>query len=91
MSCYKMPVAMSSSQADMERYLDEQMKRLRTDYIDIYLLHNLSPAVWEKVRKFDGAGFMDRAAGEGKILHKGFHFITALKLLRRSLIIIPGT
>ena len=68
----KCPVAMSSSKEDMERYLDEQLKRLRTDYIDIYLLHNLSPAVWEKVRKFDGAGFMDKAAREGKILHKGF-------------------
>ena len=43
----KCPVAMSSSQKDMERYLDEQLKRLQTDYADIYLLHNLSPAVWE--------------------------------------------
>jgi len=68
----KCPVAMSSSRGDMEKYLEVQLKRLRTDRIDIYLLHNLSPAVWEKVRKFDGAGFLDNAAAEGKILHKGF-------------------
>lgn len=68
----KCPVAMSSSQKDMERYLDEQLKRLQTDYADIYLLHNLSPAVWEKVKKYDGADFLDKAAIKGKILHKGF-------------------
>jgi predicted aldo/keto reductase-like oxidoreductase len=68
----KCPIAMSSSQKDMERYLDEQLKRLQTDYADIYLLHNLSPAVWEKVKKYDGADFLDKAAIKGKILHKGF-------------------
>ena len=68
----KCPVAISSGREDMEKYLEEQLKRLRTDHIDIYLLHNLSPAVWEKVRKFDGAGFLDKAVREGRILHKGF-------------------
>lgn len=85
----KCPVAMSSSREDMERYLDEQLKRLRTDYVDIYLLHNLSPAVWEKVRKFDGAGFLDKAAVEGKILHKGFSLHNSFEAFKEIISYCP--
>ncbi|MDD4160557.1 MAG: aldo/keto reductase [Synergistaceae bacterium] len=68
----KCPVALSSKKGDLERFLDEQLKRLQTDYTDIYLLHNLSPAVWEKAKKYDGPGFLDNVLKKGKILHKGF-------------------
>lgn len=78
----KCPVAMCSSQEEMERYLDEQLDRLQTDYVDIYLLHNLSPAVWEKVKKHDGAGFLDNVAKKGKILHKGFSLHNSYEVFR---------
>lgn len=78
----KCPVAMCSSQKDMESYLDEQLNRLQTDYADIYLLHNLSPAVWEKVKKYDGAGFLDDVAKKGKILHKGFSLHNSYEVFR---------
>jgi len=68
----KCPVVLISKHEDMERFLDEQLDSLQTDYVDIYLLHNLSPAVWEKVKKYDGARFLDSVVKKGKILHKGF-------------------
>ncbi len=85
----KCPVAMSSCQEDMEKYLDEQLKRLQTDYADIYLLHNLSPAVWEKVKKYDGAKFLDNAAQKGKILHKGFSLHNCFEAFREIIDYYP--
>src|SRR5512136_1795883 len=35
----KMPSWAITSQSDMDRYLDEQLRRLQTDFIDFYLLH----------------------------------------------------
>lgn len=68
----KSPVWNIERHEDFEKYLDEQLTRLGTDHIDVYLLHNLYPGNWEKVKKYDGLGFLDRMIEKGKILHKGF-------------------
>jgi len=60
--------------ADFEMYLDKQLKRLGVDYIDVYLLHNLSYNNWLKVEKFDGLTFLDKMIEKGKIRHKAFSF-----------------
>ncbi|MDG6257687.1 MAG: aldo/keto reductase [Methanomicrobiaceae archaeon] len=59
---------------DMDRILDAQLERLRTDHIDYYLVHSLDARSWEKM---DGLGvreFLDRAKAEGKIVNAGFSF-----------------
>ncbi len=68
----KSPIWNIEKYEDFEKYLDEQLMRLGTDHIDVYLLHNLYPANWNKVMKFDGLKFLDRMLEKGKILHKGF-------------------
>jgi len=68
----KSPIWLVKEHADFEKYLDEELARLGTDHIDIYMLHNLYPANWEKVQKFDGLSFLDKMVQKGKILHKGF-------------------
>lgn len=64
---------------DFEKYLDEELKRLGTDYLDIYLLHNLNPGHWEKVKKFDGLTFLDKMIEKGKIRHKAFSIHSTFK------------
>jgi hypothetical protein len=67
----KCPMQNVESEADYERLLDEQLKRLNTDVIDIYLLHNVDRTHWEKVEKYNGLDFLDKMIKKGKILHKG--------------------
>ena len=57
---------------DFEHYLDIQLEKLNTDYIDIYLLHSLTVPDWEKVRDLNVFDFLDDALSSGKIKHAGF-------------------
>jgi predicted aldo/keto reductase-like oxidoreductase len=68
----KSPLWNIQSHADFEKYLDEQLQRLRTDYFDVYLLHNMNPDNWAKVQKYDGLTFLDKMVQKGKIRHQGF-------------------
>lgn len=68
----KSPVWSITRYEDFEKYLDEELVRLGTDHIDVYLHHNLYPDNWERIRKFDGLTFLDKMIEKGKILHKGF-------------------
>jgi Predicted oxidoreductases of the aldo/keto reductase family len=70
----KSPIWNMKRHEDFEKYLDEELKRLGTDYIDVYMLHNLGPDNWKKVNQFDGFSFLDKMIQKGKIRHKAFSF-----------------
>ncbi len=74
----KSPVWNITKHEDFEKYLDEELQHLGTDHIDIYLLHNLYPKNWEKIKKYDGLNFIDKMIKKGKILHKGFSIHSTL-------------
>jgi len=52
----KLPTWLIESREDMDKYLDEQLKKLQTDHIDYYLIHALSTDRWEIMKKLDMAG-----------------------------------
>jgi predicted aldo/keto reductase-like oxidoreductase len=60
--------------ADMERIFAEQCGKLRTDYVDFYLLHTLNRVYWNKLVEFGALDFLARLKREGRILHAGFSF-----------------
>ncbi len=68
----KSPIWNITRHEDFEKYLDEELIRLKTDHIDVYLLHNLNCDNWEKVKKYDGLTFLDKMVQKGKIGHKAF-------------------
>ncbi|MCL2136084.1 MAG: aldo/keto reductase [Coriobacteriia bacterium] len=68
----KAPLWNITKHEDFERELDVSLKRLGTDYLDVYLLHNLYDANLKKARDFDGPGFLDEMIAKGKIRYKGF-------------------
>lgn len=59
---------------DMDRFLNEQLEKLRTDCIDFYLLHAVKKSYWEKMKKFGVIDFLERARAAGKIKYTGFSF-----------------
>ncbi len=45
----KLPQYLISSNAALDRFFNEELSRLRTDYVDYYLMHHLTDvAMWEK-------------------------------------------
>ncbi|WDV46728.1 aldo/keto reductase [Clostridiaceae bacterium M8S5] len=70
----KLPVWKVEKYDDFEKLLDEQLKRLDTDYIDFYLLHSLGEKRWKQLVDLDVFKFMDYAKKSGKIKYMGFSF-----------------
>ncbi|HNS67414.1 MAG TPA: aldo/keto reductase [Mesotoga infera] len=70
----KLPSWLIKSREDMDYYLNEQLKRLRTDVIDFYLIHSLNKRFWKNLTEHDIFDFMDSALSSGRIKHIGFSF-----------------
>lgn len=68
----KSPSWAIESEEDFEMYLDEQLEKLQTDYIDIYLLHSLTVPDWYKVKDLNVLDFLDDCLSSGKVKHVGF-------------------
>ena len=71
----KLPVFLVQGLQDFDRFLNEQLAKLRTDHIDFYLLHGLNKANWSNVVLKHGLlGLAERALADGRIRHLGFSF-----------------
>ena len=78
----KLPSWLIKSRADMDRYLDEQLKRLQTDHIDFYLVHGLMKPFWESLSSLRVTDFLDDAIADGRIKYAGFSFHDELALFK---------
>jgi hypothetical protein len=71
----KSPVWLIEKEADFDRMLNEQLRKLQTDHIDFYLLHALDKKRWnEFVLKYKLLEKADAAIRDGRIRHLGFSF-----------------
>jgi len=70
----KLPSWHIRTREDMDKYLDEQLRRLDTDHIDFYMLHGLSRKLWGPLVKHGAFEFLDAALQSGKIRFAGFSF-----------------
>jgi hypothetical protein len=70
----KLPTWLVKTREDMDVYLDKQLERLQTDYIDYYLLHALTGKRWKELKKLGAIDFLEKAKAAGKIRHIGFSF-----------------
>lgn len=68
----KLPVWLVQEKGDMDRFLDSQLKRLRTDYIDFYLLHSVKERNWSYLEDMGVLDFLDSAVADGRIKYTGF-------------------
>jgi predicted aldo/keto reductase-like oxidoreductase len=70
----KLPVWLINSKKDMDEKLNEQLKKLKTDYIDFYLFHSMSRRTWDNLVKFEPTEWAEKKIKEGKINYIGFSF-----------------
>ena len=76
----KLPSWIVEKKEDMDYFLDQQLKRLQTDHIDIYLLHSLKKDYWENLSSLDVFEFMDTIQNDGQVKYLGFSFHDELDL-----------
>lgn len=70
----KLPLYAVQTEDDFERLLNEQMRRLETDHIDVYLLHGLNRARWKRFAPLGVTNFLHAAISDGRIGQAGFSF-----------------
>ncbi|MGI6358632.1 MAG: aldo/keto reductase [Bacillota bacterium] len=79
----KCPTWLVEQPEDFDRLLNEQLQKLNTDHIDMYLLHSLDPSRWENCVKNDVFNFVARAKADGRIKRIGFSFHSELPLFKQ--------
>ena len=71
----KLPHYLIKSREGMEKLFGEQLKRLKTDYVDYYLMHMLTDtATWEKQKKLGVLDFLEEKKRSGAIRQIGFSY-----------------
>lgn len=70
----KLPSWLITEYDDYEKYLDEQLEKLQTDHIDVYLLHALNRGFWNNYKEHRVFEFLDYIKKSGKVKHVGFSF-----------------
>ncbi len=70
----KLPSWTIKKKEDMDRILNSQLERLKTDHIDYYLVHGLVGLLWDKMENLEVLDFLDRAKADSRIVNAGFSF-----------------
>ncbi len=70
----KLPLHEISEAADMDRLLDEQLKRLDVPFVDFYLMHGFNRRSLEKMRALKYHDFLGRVVRDGRVKRVGFSF-----------------
>ena len=71
----KLPQYMITNKNAIDKYFDEQLKRLQTDHIDYYLMHQLTDLfMWEKLKDMGIIAWIDAKKKKGEIINIGFSY-----------------
>ena len=70
----KLPVWNVKTAEDFDRLFNEQLGKLQTDRVDMYLLHGLDKGEWTKVRDLGVLDWAEGIIGDGRARYLGFSF-----------------
>ncbi len=71
----KLPQYLITSHDGIEKYFNEQLSRLRTGYVDYYLMHMLTDiAMWEKLKNVGILEWIEEKKRSGEIRNIGFSY-----------------
>jgi len=78
----KGPLFLVNKAEDFDKFLNKQLKKLQTDYIDSYLFHSMNKSGLEKLKKYHLIDKMIEAKKNGKIKNIGFSFHDTLPVFK---------
>lgn len=78
----KLPMFLVRDADAFENFLNQQLARLQTDYLDAYLFHQLNQGNFAKMKKLGLLDNMEKARQQGKIRAIGFSFHDTLPVFR---------
>ena len=71
----KLPQYLIGNRPALDRYFNEELSRLRTDYVDYYLMHHLTDvAMWEKLKKVGILDWIREKKQSGAVRNIGFSY-----------------
>lgn len=71
----KLPQYLISNRAALDRFFNEELSRLRTDYVDYYLMHHVTDiAMWEKLKNVGILDWIREKKESGAIRNIGFSY-----------------
>ena len=71
----KLPHYMIRSASSMDKFFEEEKKRLRTDHVDYYLMHMLTDVkTWERLKGFGIEEWLATKKASGEIRQVGFSY-----------------
>jgi len=79
----KLPTWLVNEYSDFNKYINEQLEKLNTEYIDLYLLHALDKDRWDKLLKLDVFKAIQQYKSSGKIKYMGFSFHDDINTFKR--------
>jgi len=78
----KLPSMVIQKRGEFDRLLDEQLKKLDTHYLDVYLVHGLGRQSWVKMKELGVLEFLDRIQKDGRTRYVGFSFHDDVKIFK---------
>ncbi len=71
----KLPHYLVKKKEDIDKIFNEELKRLRTDYVDYYLMHMLNdPDAWERMKSLGILQWLEDKKAKGIIRQVGFSY-----------------
>lgn len=71
----KLPQYLIRNREALDKYFNEEMSRLRTNYVDYYLMHHLTDvAMWEKLKAMGILKWIHEKKASGQIRNIGFSY-----------------
>ncbi|MDR1971449.1 MAG: aldo/keto reductase [Treponema sp.] len=71
----KLPVVLLRGGADFDKYFDKELERLRTGYVDYYLMHMLTDTdLWKKLKSWGIEAWIAEQKRSGRIRQIGFSY-----------------
>ncbi|MCQ2531922.1 MAG: aldo/keto reductase [Saccharofermentans sp.] len=71
----KLPQYLCGSRKALDKYFNEELSRLKTDYVDYYLMHHMTDySTWEKLQAIGIEDWIAEKKASGQIRHIGFSF-----------------